>query len=1181
MNENSDQLDALLDKKEAFEISKEEISGIISPDNITSLKSYEIIDQIGGIKTLCEKLEVNPNNGLTTDDYFNSDNPKNQSKSYLLRKKIFGSFDPSLNSQEYKSFIKCFCDFFSRKVFLFIAILATIRMIIDQIYLNPEVFDYASLYLIFFIIGFSTAFTTYLIERLLYNFKHKIKKNDVRVLRNKEEKIISRSELLVGDIVIITSGDITVVDGIIIRTSALSIETKNGRFKKFKNLNYISDDNIYSFPILLHGTKIIKGYGYLLVLNVECYENLIKRSNKIAQKDTLKINNIENVDDNNKYSLNESLLYENYTILENKGKKTIETFEKKSNSEIHSTPIQKKLEYIYQITTYCGIVISFIITLLYAYSLYNNKSYDTIYTNEINFIFILIDCTFYFLIILCLIIPSGVELSFSLPLTFSILKLLKEKTIVKNASAYEYMAGLDNLFTDYYGILTENKMRIETIFLEDSQVDKDNLLDLKQLVSNEMFSFFTESISVNSIAFSAQLHNEVRYFGNNIECCLIRYLFSLDVNYRNYRNSLVRPIISSSPYLSESKLSYTVIKMDDKWEYVRLYLKGTPETLLDYITMYIQPGQILGDFNKDYYDKIKMKIGAMYGNFTYPLILCYRDIPINEYNDFIQKNNNLVANSILDKFMNNLTFIALLGLKDEIKDNIENSIRTIKNAGIDIKLVTSLGIENAKFIAKKIGLIEKTDLDNDIIISPSIKSSKKNILEFLSEDKKFQKDTFTESYLNLNKRKFDLNYNEVEEKKLSNINNYNFNEINPEIKKNKTEVIKKKFITSKNIINSEDLKNHIGINYNEEENTFTFNIVNLESFVESINESHVIANASGKDKFILISLLREKNQYIAVTGEGISDSIPMKASHVAIVLGKNSNDISNESSDIILQDNNFNSIITTIVYGRNIFDCVRKFLQFQLSFIFSFVIMIIFTCSPIVNIQLYHNKILYLNLIIDTFQSIALSSGIPQEKILLKKSPSLYSSNQKLISKNLFIKICIQSIIQLIIYFIIIQISNVDKLNTIIFNTVVYVLVFNAIVSKLYEESVFYQIKNLYQHFVFIVIQGIIIGIQIFLVQVGNDLLRIEKLTFTENIKCIIVSLLIFIEIPLINYMKENEILFKEEYFDKKRTNKEFSYLSFFKIKIRDEHIDNKLGPEYESLISAPKDRDIDLDDFI
>ena len=1181
MNENSDQLDALLDKKEAFEISKEEISGIISPDNITSLKSYEIIDQIGGIKTLCEKLEVNPNNGLTTDDYFNSDNPKNQSKSYLLRKKIFGSFDPSLNSQEYKSFIKCFCDFFSRKVFLFIAILATIRMIIDQIYLNPEVFDYASLYLIFFIIGFSTAFTTYLIERLLYNFKHKIKKNDVRVLRNKEEKIISRSELLVGDIVIITSGDITVVDGIIIRTSALSIETKNGRFKKFKNLNYISDDNIYSFPILLHGTKIIKGYGYLLVLNVECYENLIKRSNKIAQKDTLKINNIENVDDNNKYSLNESLLYENYTILENKGKKTIETFEKKSNSEIHSTPIQKKLEYIYQITTYCGIVISFIITLLYAYSLYNNKSYDTIYTNEINFIFILIDCTFYFLIILCLIIPSGVELSFSLPLTFSILKLLKEKTIVKNASAYEYMAGLDNLFTDYYGILTENKMRIETIFLEDSQVDKDNLLDLKQLVSNEMFSFFTESISVNSIAFSAQLHNEVRYFGNNIECCLIRYLFSLDVNYRNYRNSLVRPIISSSPYLSESKLSYTVIKMDDKWEYVRLYLKGTPETLLDYITMYIQPGQILGDFNKDYYDKIKMKIGAMYGNFTYPLILCYRDIPINEYNDFIQKNNNLVANSILDKFMNNLTFIALLGLKDEIKDNIENSIRTIKNAGIDIKLVTSLGIENAKFIAKKIGLIEKTDLDNDIIISPSIKSSKKNILEFLSEDKKFQKDTFTESYLNLNKRKFDLNYNEVEEKKLSNINNYNFNEINTEIKKNKTEVIKKKFITSKNIINSEDLKNHIGINYNEEENTFTFNIVNLESFVESINESHVIANASGKDKFILISLLREKNQYIAVTGEGISDSIPMKASHVAIVLGKNSNDISNESSDIILQDNNFNSIITTIVYGRNIFDCVRKFLQFQLSFIFSFVIMIIFTCSPIVNIQLYHNKILYLNLIIDTFQSIALSSGIPQEKILLKKSPSLYSSNQKLISKNLFIKICIQSIIQLVIYFIIIQISNVDKLNTIIFNTVIYVLVFNAIVSKLYEESVFYQIKNLYQHFVFIVIQGIIIGIQIFLVQVGNDLLRIEKLTFTENIKCIIVSLLIFIEIPLINYMKENEILFKEEYFDKKRTNKEFSDLSFFKIKIRDEHIDNKLGPEYESLISAPKDRDIDLDDFI
>ena len=49
------------------------------------------------------------------------------------------------------------------------------------------------------------------------------------------------------------------------------------------------------------------------------------------------------------------------------------------------------------------------------------------------------------------------------------------------------MAGLDNLFTDYYGILTQNQMKIETIFLADSQVDKENLLDLKQLVSNEMF----------------------------------------------------------------------------------------------------------------------------------------------------------------------------------------------------------------------------------------------------------------------------------------------------------------------------------------------------------------------------------------------------------------------------------------------------------------------------------------------------------------------------------------------------------------------------------------------------------------------------------------------------------------------------------------------------------------------
>ena len=107
------------------------------------------------------------------------------------------------------------------------------------------------------------------------------------MLRNQTEKIVPRSQIMVGDIVIVASGDITAVDGIVLKTSVLNIENPLGIFQQFSNLNFVSNQLTKEFPILIHGTKIIKGYALLLVLNVECYDSYESLISNIDQQNDL------------------------------------------------------------------------------------------------------------------------------------------------------------------------------------------------------------------------------------------------------------------------------------------------------------------------------------------------------------------------------------------------------------------------------------------------------------------------------------------------------------------------------------------------------------------------------------------------------------------------------------------------------------------------------------------------------------------------------------------------------------------------------------------------------------------------------------------------------------------------------------------------------------------------------
>ena len=96
-------------------------------------------------------------------------------------------------------------------------------------------------------------------------------------------------------------------------------------------------------------------------------------------------------------------------------------------------------------------------------------------------------------------------------------------------------------------------------------------------------------------------------------------------------------------------------------------------------------------------------------------------------------------------------------------------------------------------------------------------------------------------------------------------------------------------------------------------------------------------------------------------------------------------DVAKAASDIILLDDNFSSILTAIEYGRNVYDNIRQFLQFQLTINFAAIIIVFFSSVLMKASVMNAVQLLWINLIMDTFAALALATEPPHQKILHRK----------------------------------------------------------------------------------------------------------------------------------------------------------------------------------------------------
>jgi len=145
------------------------------------------------------------------------------------------------------------------------------------------------------------------------------------------------------------------------------------------------------------------------------------------------------------------------------------------------------------------------------------------------------------------------------------------------------------------------------------------------------------------------------------------------------------------------------------------------------------------------------------------------------------------------------------------------------------------------------------------------------------------------------------------------------------------------------------------------------NHLNDSQLKNLILHKNIFARVTPQQKLKILDLFRKLGKVVAMTGDGVNDSLALVKSDIGIAMGKSSSEAAKEASDIVLLDNKFGSIVYGIEEGKNIFSNIKKIIMFLLSTNFAEMFVVVFAITLALPLPLSAISILWLNLVTDTF----------------------------------------------------------------------------------------------------------------------------------------------------------------------------------------------------------------------
>ena len=475
----------------------------------------------------------------------------------------------------------------------------------------------------------------------------------VKVIRNGRIQEIPRKDVVVGDIVVLETGEEIPADGELIEAISLQVNESNLTGEPVINKTIIEADfdeeATYASNLVMRGTTVVDGHGSMKVLRVGDATEI----GKVARQST--------------------------------------------EQTTEPTPLNIQLTKLANLIGKIGFTVAglaFLIFFIKDVVLYFdfgalNGWHDWLPVLERTLKYFMMAVT-----LIVVAVPEGLPMSVTLSLALNMRRMLATNNLVRKMHACETMGAITVICTDKTGTLTQNLM----------QVHEPNFYGLKdggKLADDDISRLIAEGISANSTAFLEETGEgeKPKGVGNPTEVALLLWLNSQKHNYLELREGArVRDQVTFS---TERKFMATLVKSPLIGKKV-LYIKGAPEIVLGKCKEVILDGRRVDSV--EYRSTVEAQLLGYQNMAMRTLGFAFRLVEDNEPDDCVA----LVSE-------NNLNFLGVVAISDPIRPDVPAAVAKCQSAGIGIKIVTGDTPGTATEIARQIGLWKPEDTEHNRI----------------------------------------------------------------------------------------------------------------------------------------------------------------------------------------------------------------------------------------------------------------------------------------------------------------------------------------------------------------------------------------------------------------------------------------------------------------------------------
>ena len=475
----------------------------------------------------------------------------------------------------------------------------------------------------------------------------------VKVIRNGRIQEIPRKDVVVGDIVVLETGEEIPADGELIEAISLQVNESNLTGEPVINKTIIEADfdeeATYASNLVMRGTTVVDGHGSMKVLRVGDATEI----GKVARQST--------------------------------------------EQTTEPTPLNIQLTKLANLIGKIGFTVAglaFLIFFIKDVVLYFdfgalNGWHDWLPVLERTLKYFMMAVT-----LIVVAVPEGLPMSVTLSLALNMRRMLATNNLVRKMHACETMGAITVICTDKTGTLTQNLM----------QVHEPNFYGLKdggKLADDDISRLIAEGISANSTAFLEETGEgeKPKGVGNPTEVALLLWLNSQKRNYLELREGA--RVLDQLTFSTERKFMATLVKSPLIGKKV-LYIKGAPEIVLGKCKEVILDGRRVDSV--EYRSTVEAQLLGYQNMAMRTLGSAFRLVEDNEPDDCVA----LVSE-------NNLNFLGVVAISDPIRPDVPAAVAKCQSAGIGIKIVTGDTPGTATEIARQIGLWKPEDTERNRI----------------------------------------------------------------------------------------------------------------------------------------------------------------------------------------------------------------------------------------------------------------------------------------------------------------------------------------------------------------------------------------------------------------------------------------------------------------------------------